>query len=469
MHNRLLAVLTGVVMVASAIVALPAVAQQAPSVPAEPNIVDPKGDANFLNSGTAAPLGQDTTTPADASAIGDLLAVWFSHTANEVSIHWQTEAAPPGGNGVGYQAFVSPGEGTAGSSTTGCLRFVLNIPGSNPGGGTYQDKPWVRLLDRCNVGTSVFTHAIDGTHTINEGPDKTGIMTATFPRSYSPLLADGKSLTTPTAAAHSPLVGTHQAAYASPSTDNTKPGSDYLLAPAGSGSEDPEAEPPGKNDPPGNGKKKGCGKGKGKQKGACPGKKSPKPEGPTGSSCAPYQPGEMGAEAETTLVTAAATEEKPIEMEFTFGRAMGSYAPAPVDTSVHVLHNVQVDAAAAEAGLWVKLESPVTDDPDLYAYWNTGKEAARAAGFNQALAAGPLPLGLFSGTGNGGHSGFGYEQLDGIRTPDCAGFTLDLVNWLGQGGKYKLKLWLGEIKNDPKPPASEQRATASLYEFLMSF
>src|SRR5688500_18693590 len=177
------------VLVAGAFTALPAEAQTA--IPAEPNIVDPAGDANFINDGTQSGLGHNTETGQDASGIADIVAAWFTHTETDINVHWQTELAPPGGNGVGYQLFASPGEGEAGSNTLGCLRFLVNIPGTNPGGGTYQDTPWVRLVDRCNVGTDIYADAVDGTHTIEEGPEGTGIITATFPRSYSPLLADG--------------------------------------------------------------------------------------------------------------------------------------------------------------------------------------------------------------------------------------------------------------------------------------
>jgi hypothetical protein len=161
-------------------------------------------------------------------------------------------------------------------------------------------------------------------------------------------------------------------------------------------------------------------------------------------ACAAFVPGEMGAEAETTVVTDAATEEAPIVVDVPLGPAAGRLN-ATVDFSTRVKHNVQVDSKAAESGFFARLESPATDDPDLYVYWDNGKQAAVAGGFNLT------PVGPFDGTGQGGHSGVGFEQIDGLRTADCAGWTLDLVNWAGVGGKYKLKLWLGGIENDPAP------------------
>ncbi len=158
------------------------------------------------------------------------------------------------------------------------------------------------------------------------------------------------------------------------------------------------------------------------------------------AACKAYVPGEMGAQAETTRITDKATEEEPIEIEVPFAPAAGASA-----TQTHEYHNVQVDSKAKEAGLYARLESPPTDDPDLYVYWDNGNRAAVAGGFNQA------PVGPLDGTGSGGHSEIGAEQIDGLRTKDCGGFTLDMVNWAGIGGTYTLKLWLGEIQNDPAP------------------
>lgn len=463
MGKRFWSLVLSVALIGGVFSALPATAQEAPAVPAAPNIVDPVGDANLLNSGTAGPLGQDNVTPVDASSLADLVAVWFSHTADSISVHWQTEAAPPGGNGVGYQAFASPGEGEAGSNTTGCLRFLLNIPGTNPGGGSYQDKEWVRLLDRCNVGTSIFDDAIDGTYSISEGPDATGIITATFPRSYSPLLADGGSLSTPTASANSPLIGEHtNVGYISPSTDNTKPGTDYVLSgPVAGGPGQPSEpnEPPGKSDPPGKGKKKGCGKGNGKQKGACPGNKPGKPKPPV-ASCAPYKPGEEGAEAETTIVTDAATEEKPVELDFDApaGEAndlgLGVY-----DGTASLYQNIQVDTQSADTGLYVRYEFPDRHDYDLYLNYPDGSTAANSGDFNVAPGEG-----LGSGSPEGGwEAGSNYEQVMGIRTADCAGYTARLVSYLTTGGATKLKIWLGPVVADPAPAEGGEMSAADMF------
>jgi hypothetical protein len=154
-------------------------------------------------------------------------------------------------------------------------------------------------------------------------------------------------------------------------------------------------------------------------------------------ACKAYQPGDMGAEAETTKITDKATEESPVEITVTQAAALGA-------TNNHVAHNVQVDSKAKEAGLYVRYEFPAYEDHDLYVYYPDGKEAASVGGFN------PTPAGPFDGTGSGGHSEQGAEQIDGLRTGDCVGYTLDLVNYLGSGGDYTVTAWLGEIQNDPK-------------------
>jgi len=444
MSKRLFAVLMAGALVASVFSAMPA--QAAPEVPATPNIVDPAGDGNYIHDGhdsRVPSIGRNYVTPAGSiNGTGDIVGVWFSHDAQSIRVHVHTAISPPSGWGLNYTVYASPGEGEKGSSSLGCLRFTTLMPGSNAGGGTYQGKPIVNLHDRCNVGGSFFSASTPGEFVVEKLEDGSGVTTSTWPRSASPLLADAAVVTAPYAIAAPYTTGADAVGFLSVPIDNTDVGTDYTIGGGAPATEEPPAEEPPAEEP-----EDKCAKKKGKAKKKC----EKKQQGSSGAACPAYGPGEMGAEAETTLVTDAATEEAPIEIEIPIGEAGGSYAPAPVDLTSRVKHNVQVDSKNPEAGLFVKLESPVTDDPDLYAYWDNGKEAARAAGFNQALFAGPLPGGLLSGTGNGGHSGFGYEQIDGLRTADCGGWTLDLVNWLGQGGTYKLKLWVGEIQNDPKP------------------
>lgn len=441
--KRIITLLASVALIASGLSILPtASALEAPEIPAVVQIDDPKGDANGVNDqdnayGTPLAGQGDHVGPAGGTAT-DLLKVWFSNTATDVALHFQTVGNP--GNLV-YDTYFrfSSNAGTgsvAKDETRGCLQWVASINGA---GGAYTGETEGTLTDKCNVGD-----AVAGPLVTSEGPDGTFITSITFPRSYSPLLAAGEKITAPFGVSRVLYVGPTPTTAAFVTLDNTKRGEDFAFVETAGNS---GKTPPGKNDPPG--EKKGCDKGMGKKRGCeGKGKKSPKPGKP--SACAPFAPGEMGKDAKTTVVTDAATEDKPIEIDVPLGPATGNVGS---DRTTRMKHNVQVDSTNVDAGLFARLEGPALDDPDLYVYWPSGSRAAVAGGFNPLLVAGPLPaahpiLAALNGTGSGGHSEFTAEQIDGLRTSDCQGWTLDLVNWAGRGG-YTLELWLGEVQNEP--------------------
>jgi hypothetical protein len=161
--------------------------------------------------------------------------------------------------------------------------------------------------------------------------------------------------------------------------------------------------------------------------------------------CKAYKPGELGAEAETSKITAKATEEAPVELTLATepGFGIGGNDTTAANIS-HVYHNIQVDPKTKATGLYVRLEMPQGTDYDIYLMNPDGTEAAHAAGFN------PIPHALIGdGTGTGGHSEETAEQLDGILSKDCQGYTLDVANATGTGGDVTLKMWLGEATYDP--------------------
>lgn len=462
MGKRIWSILLAGAMISSGLSLAPAGAQEAvaPTVPAEPNIVDPAGDANFINGSTTNPaVGGDHTTPADASSLGDILAGWFSHDASTVSAHIQVEAPPPGGNGSSYNVYAAPGEGSAGANATGCLRFWLVLPGTNPGGGTFQGPVTAKLHDRCNTGGNIWD-APDVQHSIAALEDGTGVVTITAPRELSPLFADGSVLTAPRVLTASPTVGTTGGAV-TPTVDDTLPGTDYTITSGGGGNDTP---PPGDDTPPDDGEvgnddpnnggpdpeQKNCKKIKNKKKrkkcqkaAAGGGNGNPDPSG-----CVAYVPGEEGKDFETAVVTDAATEEAPLEIPITAPMGLGSdFGLGVVDNTESTYYNIQVDTDKAESGLYVRYEFPDYEDLDLYLNYADGSEAAHSGAFNQA----PIP-GVFDGTGAGGHGGMGFEQLDGIRTADCAGYTAKLTSYLSEGGEMIMKVWLGEAQNDPAAP-----------------
>lgn len=231
-------------------------------------------------------------------------------------------------------------------------------------------------------------------------------------------------------------------------------GSDFTVAPcaggspqpSGTGSPQPSASPTGGSPTPSptqSPKPKDCKKIKNKKKRKkC--KKQQKPPAPK-EQCPEYVPGEQGSGQPVNLVTDEHTAEAPLELVVPTDPGFG-IGGTPLEAGIsHVFQNIQVDTAKVDAGLYVALEFELEEDYDLYLNYADGTEAAHAAGFN------PVPP-LSDGTGNGGHSEVGSEHLDGVRTPDCGGYTLDIANATGLGGDRTLKLWLGEPTYDPPAP-----------------
>lgn len=462
-------------LVAGVFTVLPAKAQEAPpvAIPAVVQIDDPVGDANGLNDQDNAygtPLeGEGDHSDADAGTATDILKVWFSNTSTDISLNIQLEGNP--GN-LAYDTYFrfssNAGEGSVATDTTrGCLDWIASVNGV---AGGYEGETEGKLIDKCNIGEPVF-----GPLAIAPGPETTFVMTITFPRASSPLLADGGTLTAPFGVSRivyvNPIPVAESAAVVT--VDNTKRGTDYAIASGGpvvAPQPGPPTEPPGKGDPPGKGKKKGCEKGKGKKKGACPGKKAPKPpKAPVPAACPAYLPGEHGAEAETLTVTDAATEEAPVEVVFDAGTGTGGPliggVPVPPDGTTHNYHNVQVDSATPDVGLYVRLEFADRSDYDLYLEYPTGTEATHSGDFNSAAEA-PDDVFWCGPPETGCSSGSNFESVNGVRTSDCQGWTIDSVAYLTEGGDVTLTMWLGEALVDPAPPAGEESAMQMLYRML---
>ena len=427
--KRIITLLASMALVASGMHILPAnAAEEPPTVPEVANIEDPFGDANTL--------GGDQVTPADGGSVSDIGKVWFSHDDTNFNVHFLTEG-PPGTNTVGLRFAVTLGEG-------GCAVFSGYYAGL-----TYASDSLGRLVDACNE-----LDPIDGAFTFGEGPGGAGLATITIPRASSPLFADGSTLTAPFAQSWI-FAGGEQL---TPSgyrglqqeVDDTKPGADYAILGA------PEGKtPPGKNPVPG--KKKGCDNGKGKKRGCeGKGKKSPKPGKPA-AACAPFQsPNDAHKDNDLVVVTDEATAEAPVEHTVTLDMSvadadvLGTHAVLPSLDNF----NIQVDSAAADAGLYALFEFPSRRDYDLNLFHDDGSYAARSHGFNPIIPEG-RPTGFSNETGHGGESTDTSEALIGIKTADCGGWSMEVANWLGEGGEMTVKLWLGEAKNDPQEPGKE--------------
>jgi hypothetical protein len=179
--------------------------------------------------------------------------------------------------------------------------------------------------------------------------------------------------------------------------------------------------------------------------------KKKKPKKP--AVCAPYVPGELGTGQPISVVTDAATADKPVEATVATEPGLGFTSPDGASGDEgrpsHVFYNVQVDSAAPGAYLYVREEFQEGTEYDLFLRDATGAALAYAAGANQTPTAVPDPIGLgLDGTGNGGHSEFAAEQIDGYSATDCAGYTVDVGSAITPGGDVTLKFWLGDA-----PPA----------------
>ncbi len=170
--------------------------------------------------------------------------------------------------------------------------------------------------------------------------------------------------------------------------------------------------------------------------------------------CGAFTPGEAGTDKPMVVVTDAATEAAPVEQTVTLAE---SVADADL-VGTGVLEpgtdhfNIQVDSAAKEAGLYVLIEFPERRDYDLNLLHTDGSYAARSRSFQPVLG---TPGEAFSDPGHGGEGTTTSEKLVGINTSDCGGWTLQAQNWLGEGGEFAIKVWLGDIANEPQAPGAE--------------
>lgn len=452
------------------VIVLPVSTAGAAEPPETVQITDPKGDANAINDqdnayGTPV-AGQGDYNQADVGTATDILRVWFANTATEISLNIELEGDP---SNLAYDTYFrfssNTGEGSVAADTTrGCLQWIASVNGA---AGAYSGPTEGELTDKCNVGTPV-----KGKLEIAQAGDASYVLTVTFPRDYSPLLADGKTITAPFGVSRivyvngiPPNPGTPSGVATGVTLDNTKRGTDYTITggtpeepPVITTPDKPKPAAPGKGDPPGKGKKKGCDNGKGKKKGACP--------APVTASCAPYTPGQEGTGAQTTVITDAATAEAPVVLEFDAEAGLGAMpiggTPVPYDETTRVFHNIQVDSANPSVGVYAKLEFPEYHDYDLYLNHPDGSAAGYAGDANAAPG-----HGLGSGTEGGSESGTDYEAVLGLGTPDCGGYTAEMVSFLSTGGTMKLSLWLGEIKAEAAAPEGQQQDMMSMFYNLM--
>lgn len=445
MGKRSFSILLALALVAGVFSALPAKAQEAPTtIPAVVNIEDASGDGNGLNDQgfggicIQAPACIPEAGDNSGGGIGaaDILKVWFTNTAESVSAHILTTFPPPNmtpGFGLLYRVRLNDN-----------CTYLQGLVPSN----TYAGAQKANVREFCD-GTATTE---GGEITIETLEDGTGITTLKYPLDLHPALTMGAKLTTPNATTAA-ASGTDAPALYAPMLDDTEVGTDYTIA-SGTVSEPTEEKPDSKA-------KKG-GKGKGKEKAKKPKKKkkAKKPKKPPADVCPAYVPGEEGAEAETSVVTDAATAEAPLVVELTAGPGLTADISGEglYDETTSVYQNVQVDSAGTSAGLYVRVEFADRHDYDLYLNYPSGDRAAASGDFNTGYGTPVFTC------GDNCEGGSNFEQVNGIITKDCAGYTARISSFLTTGGTVTLSLWLGDGTADPAPPGSD--ASALFYELM---
>lgn len=176
-------------------------------------------------------------------------------------------------------------------------------------------------------------------------------------------------------------------------------------------------------------------------------KKKKKP--PAAPVCPAYTPSEWSADLPVTTITDAHTADAPLEITVPTEAGVGtSSSDSPENgtgsAAAHAFVNVQIDSAAAETGLYGSIEFTPAWDYDLYFRGNDGVGLAYSAGTSHLI-----PAEGWNGTGTGGHSDLGSENIDGLVTPDCTGYLVDVIASLSPGEDVTLKLWLGEPAYTP--------------------
>jgi hypothetical protein len=164
-------------------------------------------------------------------------------------------------------------------------------------------------------------------------------------------------------------------------------------------------------------------------------------EAKKGGACKKAKASGIGKGAPVSVVTDKATEDAPLSVTVATDPGAGLSSPdgpgGDTGNTAHAYYNVQVDSAAKSSKLFVRAEYVPGLDYDLYLRTNYGSSLAYAAGFNA-----PIPAAGLDGTGFGGHSEVGAEQIDGWISADCAGYVIDVVSASTPGGDVTLKFWL---------------------------
>lgn len=171
----------------------------------KPQIVDPVGDANFVNDQGTGDGSNGDQTPADAGTVSDITDVTIWNNAKALYINFATEAAPPAATGIGYRVRANPD-----ATGTYCLTFEVYHPGANNALTTAVGY----FRDVCAGGEAVPIKILGSQWEI--------------PRSASEAFAKGGKLVAPQAQAYL-YTGNETAGATYPVADTTKVGTDFAF------------------------------------------------------------------------------------------------------------------------------------------------------------------------------------------------------------------------------------------------
>lgn len=195
---------TSILMALSVVATMAATSLGASAGVPKPHIVDPLGDANFINDQGSGDGSFGDQTAADAGTVSDILGVTLSNDAKNLAIAFDMEAAPPAATAVAYRLRVNP-DGPGG---THCLLFEVFYPGAN----NTLTAPVAHLRDVCGDNENIPIEVL-GT-------------TLVIPRSAHEGLGKGKTLAAPQAQSFL-YSGVYPNGVAAPTVDTTKIGTDF--------------------------------------------------------------------------------------------------------------------------------------------------------------------------------------------------------------------------------------------------
>lgn len=187
--------------------------------PTAPQVVDPAGDANYLNDGGkgnqyGTPYVGDVITPFDFDDATDLKEIWFTHDRTSVMVHMRTEK-PPGFEERTRLYHVSATPDAEVPRAPDCLLWSVVI-GSD---GAALNSNYARVTDSCKTGDNLGPYIGLEVNVLSDG---SGVVTLITPRSYSPLFRNGVRIV-------GPWASTRLDSGATRAIDTTKRGDDYVL------------------------------------------------------------------------------------------------------------------------------------------------------------------------------------------------------------------------------------------------